>query len=228
VPPAPVSAPAASPSSGASSGNVQAATGKMSKSSLDFKNSKPRSISSLYELIGSSVDLPGPTPQSPKTRYPCPLNDASTLRQTLPLLLDKVTTSRGQDMPARINVNTAPSAVLAGLPGLQDSDVQNILTHRPAPAPPNSSDPLYQTPAWLITDAGLDAKKLQSIDRYITARSQVYRVQSVGYLDRGGPTARVEALIDTNQGYPRILYRRELSELGKGFDPRALSRPGGQ
>ena len=35
---------------------------------------------------------------------------------------------------------------------------------------------------------------------------------------KGGPMARVEAVIDTNGGKPRIVYWRDLSELGKGFD----------
>jgi len=52
----------------------------------------------------------------------------------------------------------------------------------------------------------------------VTARSQVYRVQSMGYFDKGGPVARIEAVIDTNAGQPRIVYWRDISELGKGFD----------
>ena len=68
------------------------------------------------------------------------------------------------------------------------------------------------------TIANLPAKTLQTLERYVTARSSVYRVQSVGYFDGGGPTARVEAVIDTNGGNPRIVYWRDLSELNKGFD----------
>jgi hypothetical protein len=98
--------------------------------------------------------------------------------------------------------------------------VQSILSKRPLPGATTVADPIYQTPAWLVTEANLDARKVQSLDRYITARTQVYRVQVVGYFDQSGPAARVEAVIDANQGLPRILYRRELSELGKGFDPR--------
>jgi hypothetical protein len=40
----------------------------------------------------------------------------------------------------------------------------------------------------------------------------------VGYFDQGGFMARIEAVIDTNGGRPRIIYWRDLSELGKGFD----------
>jgi hypothetical protein len=44
----------------------------------------------------------------------------------------------------------------------------------------------------------------------------VYRVQSVGYFDGPGPMARVEAVIDTNAGRPRIIMWRDVTELGGG------------
>ena len=79
-------------------------------------------------------------------------------------------------------------------------------------------DPIYLTPAWLITEANFSPQKVQALDRYITARSQVYRVQSLGYFDGGGPSARIEAVIDTNAGRPRVIYWRDLTELRKGFN----------
>src|SRR5439155_23989778 len=135
----------------------------------------------------------------------------------LPVLLDEVTTVRDAKLPARINVNTAPSAVLAALPGMADADTQSIMNNRPDLSASEPADPIYQTPAWLITKANFTPQKMKSLDRYITARSQVYRVQALGYFDGGGPSARVEAVIDTNGGRPRIIYFRDLTELGKGF-----------
>ena len=65
---------------------------------------------------------------------------------------------------------------------------------------------------------------LQGLERYATARTQVYRVQSIGYFDEAGPMARVEAVIDVNQGKPRIVYYRDLTDLGRSIDPRSRSR----
>jgi type II secretory pathway component PulK len=161
------------------------------------------------------VSIPSSDKNQPATRYPSPLNDLGAQRQLLPKLLDKATTVRDAEIPGRINVNTAPRAVLAALPGLSDADVQNILGRRPADW---STNPTYQTPAWLLTEANLRRDTLRTLERYITARSQVYRVQVLGYFDGGGPTARIEAVIDTNNGRPRIIYWRDLTELGKGFD----------
>src|SRR5262249_42667776 len=122
------------------------------------------------------------------------------------------------DLPPRINVNTAPQAVLAALPGLQTSDVQNIISKRPDPSSNEAPDPIFATPTWLITQAGLSPTTLKTLDKYITTRTQVYRLQSIGHFDAEGPTARIEAIVDTNSGRPRIIYWRDITELGKGFD----------
>lgn len=152
------------------------------------------------------------------TLYNSPLADQGKLRELLPVLLDKCTTRKDAEFPARVNANTAPLAVLAALPGIADTDIQLIQGRRPAPGAVEWSDPIYQTPAWLLTEANLSASKLQALERYLTTQTQVYRVQSLGYFDRGGPVARIEAVVDTNAGKPRIVYWRDLSILGKGFD----------
>jgi hypothetical protein len=98
------------------------------------------------------------------------------------------------------------------------SDISTIMNTRPALGSSSTPDPIFNTPAWLYTEANLDPAVLKLMEPYITSRTQVYRVQSVGHFDEGGPTARVEAVIDTNQGRPRIVYYRPLTELGKTFD----------
>jgi type II secretory pathway component PulK len=196
-------------------GNVKS----LSRNTLNLTQSKSGSkISSLYDLINSQVTVPGSGPNTASTVYPSPLNDAGQLASLLPPLLDECTTSKSTSIPGRINVNTAPEAVLATLPYLQASDVQNIIAMRPQSSSIEAPDAIFQTPAWLILEAGISPSTLSKLDKYITTRSQVYRVQSIGYFDAGGPSARVEAVIDTNGGLPRILYWRDLTELGKGFD----------
>jgi type II secretory pathway component PulK len=226
---------------GTSSSNASANT-PLSRSMLNFNQGRPRAISSLYQLVNSSVAMPGGSSTSVNTNvavspngrnavatttvatttatiiYPSPLNDPSKLSQLLPLLLDETSTTQNQELPARINVNTASATVLAGLPGLTPADVQGIVDNQPNYTSGTAPDPMYQTPAWLISLANLSPSKLQALEPYITARSQVYRVQAVGAFDSGGPTARIEAVIDMNHGRPRIVSYRDLTELGKGFD----------
>ena len=92
-------------------------------------------ISSLYALINAQVTIPSNNPQQPATIYNSPLGDTSSIKQFLPMILDKLTTKKDGNLPARVNINTAPSAVLAalapnGTPLLDSSTVQSI----PAPA----------------------------------------------------------------------------------------------
>jgi hypothetical protein len=197
----------------------------LSRSNLNFTSGpQANAISSLYSLINSSVSIPATDSNGQQiqgaqpTVYQSPMSDASSIRQLFPSLYDKTTTQTNGEFPGRVNVNTSPQAVLSSLPGFSDSDVQAILAHRPDTSSSTAPDPIFQTPAWLLTEANISPNTLQTVDRYITARAQVYRVQSVGYFEGGGPTARIEAIIDTNGGRPRIIYWRDLTELGKGFD----------
>ncbi len=179
-----------------------------------------RSLSSLFELVDTQVEIPGRGDEAPPQRFGSPLSTgAESLRTNLPLVFDQCTTRQAAEIPARINVNTAPRAVLEALPVFRDQPelVQSILDQRPPLDSIDAPDPIYDTLAWLVTDAGVDARTAQSLERYITARSQVYRFQSVGFFRQPGPATRIEAVIDTNQGNPRIVYWRDLSELGPGF-----------
>jgi type II secretory pathway component PulK len=179
----------------------------------------PSKVGSVFDLINSSVNVPvGSGPGARTVSYPSPLNDPGQLATLLPLILDQTTTSTATDLTPRINVNTASQTVLAAIPGLEDADVQNILNARPSLSSGEPPDAIFQTPTWLLTEANLPASKVKSIEQYITARTQVYRFQVLGYFDGGGLTTRVEVVIDGNNGRPRIVYHRDLTELGPGFD----------
>jgi type II secretory pathway component PulK len=179
---------------------------------------QPKSVASRYDLVNAYVTWTVGTGQQQQTvRMDSPLNDKSQLSQYLPLLLDKTTTQQAKELPARINVNTASQMVLSALPNLTPNDVQMILEQRPDTSTMDPTDTTYQTPAWLYTQANISIDKLKALERYITARTQVYRVQVLGYFDQGGPAVRLEAIIDTNNGYPRIVMVRDLTELGRGL-----------
>jgi type II secretory pathway component PulK len=182
-----------------------------------------RNISSIYALIGSSISVPGAKGQ-PDTVYAFPISGTGSAAQ-LGLLLDETTTVSSTEIPARINVNTASAIVLSALPGLQPADVATIQSAQLAPGTADPTDPTYYTPAWMYA-AGITATQMAALDRYICGRTQVYRIQAIGYFEKGGPVARIEAVVDTNPvnpglpGSPRILYYRDLTELGRAIDPR--------
>jgi hypothetical protein len=208
-----------------SSADMQAVMSKMQTDLGSGNTRNLKAISSLFGLVTGSVQVTVGTGRNMKTvTWPSPLNDPAQQKTLLPPLLDKCTTSQSTDLPPRINVATASQTVLSSLVsdsptgGLQSTDVPSIVSNQPTFTADNQVDPIYQTPAWLITNAGLSPDKVQSIERYVTSRSLVYSFQVLGYFESGGPVTRLEAVVDTSFGRPRIVYVRDITELGKGFD----------
>lgn len=196
---------------------------------------RTRQLSSLFALVDTAIAVPsgGGRGRPPTYQYyASPLNDPETLTLLMPLLWDKVTTTQDTDLPARININTAPPAVLATLPGLIKEDetvdeeaLEAILSTRPDITSEEAPDVIFETPTWLLSEAGLDVNQMRTLERFITTRTQVYRVQVIGYFDAGGPASRLEAIIDTNRGRPRVVYWRDLTELGRGFNLTQTGQP---
>lgn len=198
-----------------SSGNsTSGSVSSVGRDSLNLRGKSNKTISSLFDLVNTSVTVPGKDRRSPSTVYPSPLNDPGQQRTLLPKLFQKTTPEKNQDIPARVNVNTAPPEVLLAIPNLGDSNADQILAVRPSlTSGATLADP-YQTPAWLLTEANIPLDILKKVEKYLTTQTQVYRVQALGQLEGRGATARIEAVIDTNAGRPRILYWRDLTELG--------------
>jgi type II secretory pathway component PulK len=176
-----------------------------------------RRLTSTLTVFNTQIPLsalpsePG-KPPNPARAVPCPVNTPEALKKVIGVLLDKCTASDDFEMVPRINLFTAPREVIACLPGLSPTDVDSILSNRP-------STNTEQSSAWLVSSANLNPTVFKNIERYVTGRSGAYRVQSVGYFGKpGGATARVEAVIEMVQGRPRIVYFRDLTELGRGFD----------
>ena len=196
---------------------VTGVAGDVGSVTLDFTKQANNKLNGLWQLVTATVVIQSGQPGQPPIIYTSPLADPSNQRTILPKVFSLTTVTAGNEIPARINVNTAPLEVLSTIPEFSDQDLTNIITARPNLTDAGYADPIFQTPAWLLTEAKLDPTLLQSLEPYITGKSQVYRVQSVGYLEEGGASARIEAIIDTNGGRPRIMMWRDLTPLGKGW-----------
>ncbi|MFO0967073.1 MAG: type II secretion system protein GspK [Gemmataceae bacterium] len=217
--------PSATKTTGSTSGSSassQTVNGALSDLQIDIAKPGTTTIKSLFELINTQVTIPSKGKDQPAVIYTCPLNDPGAQQTLLPLLFEAATVFEETEIPGRINVTTASRAVLSSLPELQDGDVQKILDNRPSFTGGGAAGADAQNIAWLLTKAGISAQTLIQLEKLLTARSQVYRVQVLAYLadkdgnpDTKGIAARVEAVIDTNAGRPRILAWRDLSDLGR-------------
>ena len=83
-----------------------------------------------------------------------------------------------------------------------------------------------QSTAWLVADGHVSLAQMRMLDRFLTTRGDVYRAQVIGYFDEGGPVSRIEVVIDASQKPPKIIFQRDLTNLGKGFTPRQLGPVG--
>jgi hypothetical protein len=181
-------------------------------------------IRSVLDLVGTQVTLPklpaaAGQPAPPTVIVPCPLNDPGRALELLPVLMDRTTATTNVELIPRLNVMTAPREVLLTVPGLTETDVDKMIDKRGSL---NPSSPEAFSGAWVMTVAGVTPTTFKRIEKYITSRTMVYRVQAIGYSGVvGGPVSRVEAVFDTNQGAPRILYFRDMGDLDtpRGFEP---------
>ncbi len=193
--------------------------GQLKTEDIDFTRPARQQLNSLYDLIGGQVQITKEG-QRRATRYRSPLqqDNKDGLRALLPAVFDKITTRAELELPARVNINTAPREVLLAFPDMTEDVVYQILQARPTGDLDQAQAAIYRTPTWLITEAGFEPTMVRQFEQYFTTRSQVYRVQVIGYYELGGPSVRLEAVIDTNYGRPRFLYWRDLTELGRGYD----------
>ncbi|MFM7150369.1 MAG: hypothetical protein ACKO23_11045, partial [Gemmataceae bacterium] len=209
-------------SGGAStSGDTTEAKTKIQEDLAASASKRLKNIASLWDLDNSSVTVTVGTGRTQKKiTYPSPLKDQTQQRDLLPKLLNYCTTNNKLELTPRVNINTAPEAVVTSLKdvaSLTDEVIQNILTKRPTLGSSSAAEEIYRTPAWLLTEAGLSISACKKMETFATTQSMVYRFQSMGSFEQGGPTARFEAVVDTNLGRPRIVFLRDISELGPGF-----------
>jgi DNA uptake protein ComE-like DNA-binding protein len=123
----------------------------------------------------------------------------------------------------KINVNWAPREALLTLPNLEESDVDALIARR--------ATEIYNDPhsiAWVMEV--LESKAI-GLGRFITGRGAVYSADIVALSGNGRAFRRVRIVVDTSpESGPRIVYRRDLTDLGWPMDPELLSslRNGGQ
>jgi DNA uptake protein ComE-like DNA-binding protein len=186
-----------------------------------------KTISSIFKLIGSTTRAT--VNGKPKNLTSPWASGASAMAQYLPDLLDKLTIVDDPFIQGRINVNAAPYEVLLGVPNMSQALAQQIAASQGLGASNSSSGSSQSsrsTIAWLVTEGLVSSSTtMAQLDPYITSHGAVYKVQSIGYFDDGGPFVRLEAVIDGSIDPPRILNLRDLTELGRGFSRQQLGIP---
>ncbi|MGE5192524.1 MAG: general secretion pathway protein GspK [Deltaproteobacteria bacterium] len=188
---------------------------------MDISSGAKYTLKSLYELFGAKT-ANGTIDGKANTSLSSPWSSTPADIATYALQMnDALTLTDNPYIDGRINVNLAPREILLGIPplatnaALVDAIVGAQIKGTAAQSSSQSTERL--TTAWLVTTTLTDINTLESLDPFITARGDVFHLQSVGYFEGGGPMARVEAVIDATQIPPQVVFMRDLTELGRGF-----------
>jgi type II secretory pathway component PulK len=115
----------------------------------------------------------------------------------------------------RINVNTAPRSVLLTLPGLEDADVDKLISQRQTATPGDTSV------VW-VADT-LQQKAVGLADK-ITGKSSQYSADILAVSGNGRGYKHCRIVINTSTTTPQIVYRRDLTERGWPMDPEVLAQ----
>ena len=150
-------------------------------------------------------------------------------KDELPLVLEHFTArSSDKPEPGLINLNTASAAVLATIPGIDESLAESIVSSRTSLSPDRR-----RTTAWLVQEGTVTPEAFKSIAPHLTARSHQFHCRVAGYGLPSGRFRVLEVHIDTSSGRPEVTHLRDVTRLGfplilsESGDPSATSTPTG-
>jgi len=203
--------------------------GTVTRAGLDLTKTAVFSFRSIYDLIDAEV--PAEIDGTPVTLLSPWTSSPASLLAEMPDLEQLLTVGDDAVLSGRINVNQASFPVLMTLPEITETMASNIEASRPPVLSSASTSSVLQnrmTAAWLLAEGLVDLETLRQIGPYVTVGGDVYRFQAVGHYDQGGPTTRLEAIIDATQSPPRVTFARDLTSLGRGFHPSVFTGEEGQ
>jgi type II secretory pathway component PulK len=198
-------------------------SGTVTRGGIDLSKGAGKQLTSLYELIGAKAQV---TVNGSLTTLESPwASDGNSMASYLPSLVDTLSLNTEPYTDGRINVNQARFETLMSIPNMTESVADAILAKRQGAdgMPLVDTTGTRATAGWLVIENLVDLPTMQQLDRYLTTRGGMYRVNSIGYFDEAGPFTRLEAVIDTTQSNkpPVILFLKDLTELGRGY-PQSL------
>jgi hypothetical protein len=149
--------------------------------------------------------------------------DRGAMQPYLTKLMDNVAVNAEPSIPGRLNINQAPRLLLAGVPGLNSTHIDQIISHRDVTLGQQRLEQAHET--WLLTDGVVDLDRMKRLMPMVTTGGSVYRAQVVGFFDAEGPADRLEVVIDATESPPILRRRWELRELGPGYSLEVLGAP---
>jgi type II secretory pathway component PulK len=198
--------------------------GMVTRAGMDLREPPQASFRSIYDLIDAQVQVEINGAQQTLSS-PWQSSDPAGLLEQMLILEENMTVLNDEFIDGRININMAPREALLAMPDMTESIADAILLARPPIEAGGMSEAMMAnriSPIWLLTEGLVDLPTFKRLGPWLTTGGDVYSFQTVGHFDEGGPTTRLEAMIDGTQTPPRVIFHRDLTPLGRGFQPSLL------
>jgi len=150
-------------------------------------------------------------------------DEPGAMQTYLPKLMENLAVNAEPSIPGRLNVNQAPRALIAGIPGIDPTAIDQIISSRDVALSEQHPEQKYET--WLLQNGIVDLATMKKLMPLVTSSGSVYRAQVVGFFDAQGPAERIEVLIDASQTPPVVRRRWNLRDIGPGYTPEVLGVP---
>jgi hypothetical protein len=209
----PLSAGAGSPPGASPSQAGAGQTPQGMDAPLDLDRPARFTIDSVLDLIGARVMASPPGSREPKFLESPFAAERTAMQSYLPALLDETSVTADVVLRGRVNINTAPRAVLRAAPGMDERLVETICSNRTV----DTENTGRQHPIWLLTEGLVDLQTMRALLPNMTCGGGVFRAQVVGYFEEGGPVARAEVVVDATVRPPRPVLWTDLRIRGHGI-----------
>ncbi|MBX3420575.1 MAG: general secretion pathway protein GspK [Pirellulaceae bacterium] len=146
--------------------------------------------------------------------------EPSQWSESLPILMDKLTTIENPTIQGRLNIMECPRELLRCLPGFDDDLVNQVLAARSD----GSNSPSRQFETWLLEEGYLTIDQMRALHPLITCSGDVFRAQVVGYIEGTASFSRIETVINAAGQTPELRFFRRMDHLGRGFSIDVLGR----
>ncbi len=179
----------------------------------DFTRAPIFRITNVLDLIAVRVQVQ--QPNIDPFVLPCPFeNNRAQMQEYLPRLMDQTTVTPDPVVGA-IDVNEAPREVLLAVPALPAGLVEDIIAKRARE--PGVVDETKRHVTWLLLEGIVELDQMKDLMKYLTVGGDVFRAQTIGYLDQG-PVVRADIVLNATTLPPRLVSWRDLKRLGRGYD----------
>lgn len=172
-------------------------------------------FSSVVDLVETYVET---TDENGDTVYlQSPIN-LQSLGIAMTTAMKSLTVYEGESIPGRINIMQAPRRTLEGIPGMDSDLIDTIIQVREYELDdPDFLDINRNYETWLLTEFLVDLPTMRSLMPFICVGGDVYQAEVIGYFGDGVGTSRAEAIIDTTEDIPKLIFWRDKTHLQGSF-----------